>query len=134
MKQKLRFHIGLRTAKTAAAVVIAMMIVEAYGATTSKIIFAMLGAMAAVQPTFRDSVESCLTQITGVLFGALAGLVLMELRLPSKNSVLMSTVVTLGKVALPYLFSSRHKLHLPLFAAVKLSIDGVADANISIAE
>ena len=82
MKQKIRFHIGLRTAKTAAAVIIAMMIVEAYGATTSKIIFAVLGAMAAVQPTFRDSVESCLTQITGVLFGALAGLLLMALRLP----------------------------------------------------
>ena len=81
MKQKLRFHIGLRTVKTAAAVIIAMMIVETYGATTSKIIFAMLGAMAAVQPTFRDSVESCLTQITGVLFGALAGVVLMALRL-----------------------------------------------------
>lgn len=72
-----RFHIGLRTVKTAGAVIIAMMIVEAYGATTSKIIFAMLGAMAAVQPTFKDSLESCLTQITGVIFGALVGLVLM---------------------------------------------------------
>jgi len=76
------FRIGLRTAKTAAAVIIAMMIVESYGATTSKIIFAMLGAMAAVQPTFKESVESCLTQITGVLFGAAAGVVLMALRLP----------------------------------------------------
>jgi uncharacterized membrane protein YgaE (UPF0421/DUF939 family) len=64
------------------AVIIAMMIVESYGATTSKIIFAMLGAMAAVQPTFRDSLESCFTQITGVLFGALAGLLLMWLKLP----------------------------------------------------
>lgn len=81
-RRKIRFHIGLRTVKTAAAVIISMMIVESYGATTSKIIFAMLGAMAAVQPTFRDSVESCLTQITGVLFGALAGLLLMGLRLP----------------------------------------------------
>ena len=81
-KRKFRFHIGLRTVKTAVAVIIAMMIVESYGATTSKIIFAMLGAMAAVQPTFRDSLESCFTQITGVLFGALAGLLLMWLKLP----------------------------------------------------
>ena len=47
----LKIHIGLRTIKTAAAAIIAMMIVDAYGATTSKLIFAMLGAMAAVQPT-----------------------------------------------------------------------------------
>ena len=81
-KKHFRIPIGLRTAKTAAAVIIAMMIVESYGATTSKIIFAMLGAMAAVQPTFKDSLESCLTQITGVLFGAGAGIVLMALKLP----------------------------------------------------
>lgn len=79
--RRFRFHIGLRTVKTAVAVIISMMIVESYGATTSKIIFAMLGAMAAVQPTFQDSLESCLTQIVGVLFGAAVGLVLMGLRL-----------------------------------------------------
>jgi uncharacterized membrane protein YgaE (UPF0421/DUF939 family) len=39
----------------------------------------MLGAMAAVQPTFSDSLESCLTQIIGVIFGALMGLILMQL-------------------------------------------------------
>ena len=47
-----RFHIGLRTAKTAAAIIISMLIVESLGTTTSKLIFAMLGAMTAVQPTF----------------------------------------------------------------------------------
>jgi len=35
--------------------------------------------MAAVQPTFKDSVESCLTQIIGVLFGAVAGVLLLLL-------------------------------------------------------
>ena len=78
----LKIHIGLRTMKTAAAAIIAMMIVDAYGATTSKLIFAMLGAMAAVQPTFTDSLTSCLTQIVGVLLGALAGLILLALKLP----------------------------------------------------
>ena len=73
------FHIGLRTIKTATAVVLSMIIVELYGATSSKLIFAMLGAMAAVQPTFKDSVESCLTQIIGVLFGAVAGVLLLLL-------------------------------------------------------
>ena len=42
-----RLHIGLRTIKTVAAVIISMVIVDFFGATTSKLIFAMLGAMAA---------------------------------------------------------------------------------------
>lgn len=74
-----RFHIGLRTVKTAAAVVVAMIVVELYGATTSKLIFAMLGAMAAVQPTFKESWESCVTQTVGVLFGAAVGVALLAL-------------------------------------------------------
>ena len=41
------FPIGLRTVKTAAAIVISMFIVDTYGATSSRLIFAMLGAMAA---------------------------------------------------------------------------------------
>lgn len=74
-----RLHIGMRTLKTAAAILVAMVIVDAYGATTSKLIFAMLGAMAAVQPTFKESVESCVSQIVGVLFGAGMGLLLLQL-------------------------------------------------------
>ena len=54
-KKRSRFHIGLRTIKTAAAVVIAMLIVESYGTTTSRLIFAMLGAMGAVQNNFKSS-------------------------------------------------------------------------------
>ncbi len=78
-KRSSRFHIGPRTIKTAVAVILAMLIVETYGATTSKLIFAMLGAMAAVEPTFTESVEACLTQIVGVLFGAVVGLLLRQL-------------------------------------------------------
>ena len=73
------FRIGMRTAKTAAAVIVAMLVVDAYGATTSKLIFAMLGAMAAVQPTFKESLEACVSQIVGVMFGAVMGVFLMRL-------------------------------------------------------
>ena len=76
-----KFRIGPRIIKTTVAVIISMLVVDTYGATTSRLIFAMLGAMAAVQPTFTESVESCLTQIVGVLFGALVGVVLMLLPL-----------------------------------------------------
>ena len=41
-----RIHIGLRTVKTTAAVIISMALVHFYGTTDSKYIFAMLGAMA----------------------------------------------------------------------------------------
>lgn len=74
-----RVPIGLRTIKTAAAIIIAMVVVDLYGATASRLIFAMLGAMAAVQPTFRESVEACLSDILGVIFGALAGVLLSML-------------------------------------------------------
>jgi uncharacterized membrane protein YgaE (UPF0421/DUF939 family) len=82
-KKTTRFRIGLRTLKTAVAVVISMIIVDFYGATSSKLIFAMLGAMAAVQPTFKESLESCLTQIIGVFFGGIIGAVLLTLPIPS---------------------------------------------------
>ena len=82
-KKRLRIHIGLRTIKTAAAVILAMVVVDAYGATPSKLIFAMLGAMAAVQPSFKESLESCISQILGVLYGAGVGLLLLSLGLPS---------------------------------------------------
>ncbi len=76
-----RVKVGLRTVKTAAAVIIAMLVVELLGTTSSKLIFAMLGAMTAVQPTFKESLEASLAQIIGVIFGALAGVLLMLLPL-----------------------------------------------------
>ena len=77
-----RFSIGLRTLKTMAAVLVSMLVVESYGASSSKLLFAMLGAMAAVQPTFKESAIACLTQIIGVLIGALIGIFLLKLPLP----------------------------------------------------
>lgn len=82
-KKNLRIHVGLRTVKTAAAVILSMLIVDAYGASSSKLIFAMLGAMVAVQPTFQESLEACLTQIVGVIFGAAAGIALRYLPIPT---------------------------------------------------
>ena len=82
-KKRSRIHIGLLTIKTVAAVIISMIIVDFFGATSSKLIFAMLGAMAAVQPTFKESWESCIAQIIGVIFGGVVGVLLLALKLPS---------------------------------------------------
>ena len=82
MKKHLKIHIGLRTVKTAVAVILSMYLVDHLGTTPSKLIFAMLGAMAAVQTTFLESLESCLTQIVGVIFGALVGVTLTAIPMP----------------------------------------------------
>ena len=79
--KSIKFKIGLRTAKSAAAVMIAMATVYFFGVTTSRIVFAMLGAMEAMQPTLKASLRSCLTQVTGVISGALFGLILSALGL-----------------------------------------------------
>jgi uncharacterized membrane protein YgaE (UPF0421/DUF939 family) len=77
-----RFRLGLRTVKTAAAAVLAMVLVGLYGANESNVFFAIMGAMVVMEPTFNGSVEACLNQIVGVTFGAAMGLLLFALRLP----------------------------------------------------
>ncbi len=79
--RNIRFHIGLRTIKTTIAVILSMIIVDTYGTSGSRLIYAMLGAMAAVMPTFKESLESCISQIVGVIFGALVAVLLDALPL-----------------------------------------------------
>ncbi len=78
-----RIHIGRRTFKTALAVIISLIIVSFYGATTSKMIFAMLGAMSAMETSFQKSLESCLTQVVGMICGAIVGVILMTMPIHS---------------------------------------------------
>lgn len=117
LKKLAKIHIGLRTIKTAVAVIIAMIIVDSYGATTSKLIFAMLGAMAAVMPTFRESLESCLTQIIGVLFGAVAGVILMSLPIPGLAAAGIGIVLV---ITLYNTFRIRFSPSLPCLIVVTL--------------
>ena len=118
-----RIHIGLRTIKTVAAVLLAMVIVDAYGTTTSKLFFAMLGAMAAVQPTFKESLESCLTQIIGVLSGAIIGVLLLALELPPLVTTGMGIVVV---ITLYNAFGIRFSPTLPCMIVVTLCTTDVA--------
>ena len=94
-RKTLRIHIGLRTVKTVVAIIISMLIVDKLGTSSSKLLFAMMGAMAAVQPTFTESVESCITQICGVLLGAVAGVVLNALPLPQLVAVAIGIILVI---------------------------------------
>ena len=120
MRKRLpKIHIGLRTIKTTVAIVISMVIVDYLGTSASKLIFAMLGAMAAVQPTFKESVDSCLAQIVGVLFGSLASIVLLMLPVPPlvATAVGVILVITLyNALRFPYSPS------LPCFIVVMMCI------------
>ena len=119
LKKWVRLRIGLRTVKTTAAVVISMMLVDRLGTSGSRLIFAMLGAMAAVQPTFKESVASCLTQIVGVLFGAAAGLLLRLLPGPDLVAVGIGMVLVITlyhSLRIPYSPS------LPCFVVVMVCV------------
>ena len=119
LKKWVRLRIGLRTVKTTAAVIISMMLVDRLGASDSRLIFAMLGAMAAVQPTFKESVASCLTQIVGVLFGAAAGLLLRLLPGPDLLAVGIGMVLVITlyhSLRIPYSPS------LPCFVVVMVCV------------
>ena len=119
LKKYVRLRIGLRTVKTTAAVIASMMLVDRLGTSDSRLIFAMLGAMAAVQPTFKESLASCLTQIVGVLFGAGAGLLLRYLPGPDLVAVGIGMVLVITlyhSLRIPYSPS------LPCFVVVMVCI------------
>lgn len=116
-KKHFRIHIGMRTIKTAAAVIVSMLIVETLGTTDSRLIFAMLGAMAAVQPTFQESLESCLAQIIGVIFGALAGVLLLAMRLPPLVAIGVGIVLL---ITLYNVMGVRYSPSLPCLILVML--------------
>ena len=100
-----KIHIGRRTIKTVAAVVIAMLVAEFCGSTSSKLIFAMMGAMEAVRPTFKESVEAVLSQFIGIVVGALAAVLLHTLPIPyviSAGIGILIVIVFYNMLKLPY--------------------------------
>ncbi len=91
--KKRGLHIGLRTIKTALAIIIAMVVAGQFGGTSDKLIFAMLGAMSVVEPTFKDSVRACLSQIIGVCSGALISVLLLALPISGLTAVGIGVIV-----------------------------------------
>ena len=65
--------VGPRILKTALAVTLSLAVVEHYGASPAKVVFATIGAMSAVAPTFTASLLACLTQDLRSRRGGLAG-------------------------------------------------------------
>lgn len=83
LKKWSRLRIGPRTLKTALAVTLSIIMVSFYGSSTSNLIFATIGALSAMGATFKESLESCFSQIAGVLFGVIAGVLLLAMHMPT---------------------------------------------------
>ena len=83
LKKWSRLRIGPRTLKTAFAVTLSIIAVSLYGSSTSNLIFATIGALSAMGATFKESLESCFSQIAGVLFGVVAGVLLLSMHMPA---------------------------------------------------
>lgn len=114
-----KLHVGLRTVKTALAIIVSMVIVELYGATSDKLIFAMLGAMAVIQPTFKESLEACASQIVGVSVGALFSLVLDALPIGPMLSIGIGVI---GIIAVYNALRLKISPSLPCFILVMICL------------
>ena len=82
LKKFATFRIGPRTLKTAIAVTLSIVAVSFYGSGTSNLIFATIGALSAMGATFKESLLSCFSQIAGVIFGVIAGVLLLSMHIP----------------------------------------------------
>lgn len=92
----LNLPVGMRTIKTALAVVLALLIVEQYGASPAKVVFATIGAISAVGPTFTASLLACLTQICGVTVGVLLALLMLALQVHPMVAVGIGVILILA--------------------------------------
>ena len=95
MKRRIRFHIGMRTIKTVVSVIIAMLLVESNLSPHSNLTLGMLGAVAAVQPSFKESVDSSLAQIVGTITGGIVGTLLLLTPLPTIVITAIAVVVVI---------------------------------------
>ena len=117
MEERLRawkVPVGLRMIKTAVAVILALLVVQPYGATTAKVVFATIGAMSAVGPTFKASLAACLTQFCSVSVGAVFSIVMMWLQVPPIPAV------GIGIIILLWMYQYSHLKLLPLLPCLVL--------------
>lgn len=86
MKKHKTIHspVGLRTLKTAVAVSLAIVLMEKYGTSMDGLIFAVMGAFSAMEPTINGALRGCASQISGVGVGVLLALFMRTVELPGQ--------------------------------------------------
>lgn len=83
MKKKRNFRslVGLRTLKTALTVSLSIVLVEQYGTSIDGLIFAVMGAFSAMEPTVKKAFRSCAAQFSGVTIGVLLAILIRAVNL-----------------------------------------------------
>lgn len=112
-----RIHIGRRTLKSAIAVIVALMVVSMFGTTsmTSRMVFAMLGAMCAMENTFKQSLEACMAQFIGMILGAIVAAGLSFVPIHSVLTVGLGVVVI---IVIYNVLGIRYSPNLPCLVVV----------------
>ena len=116
-RKRTRFHIGMRTVKTVVAVIVAMFVVQTRISPSSHLSLAMLGAVTAVQPSFKESIDASWSQILGTVVGGIVGNLLLLTPLPT----IVITGIAVVVVIMTYnLFHIHYAPNLPVLVVVIL--------------
>lgn len=87
-----RIHVGLRTIKTALAVMLALAVAELLGSAMP--IFSAIGAISAMSRTLGDALTACLTQLAGCVTGCVIGCLFL-LMFPFESPLLIGLGIVL---------------------------------------
>lgn len=94
--RKVHIPIGMRTVKTAIAVSLALIVVEHLGESSAKIIFAVIGAIAAMENTFKAALRNCVSQIGGVIIGMVLAIIMRQFPISAVAAVGIGIVITMA--------------------------------------
>ena len=116
-KKRLRTLVGLRTLKTALAVSLSIVLVEQYGTSIDGLIFAVMGAFSAMEPTVKKAFRSCAAQFSGVAIGVLLAILI---RMAEFSGVLSAGVGIILIMATYQLFHWKSSPVLPCLILVTI--------------
>lgn len=116
-KRRTRFRIGMRTFKTLVAVIIAMIVCQSSISPYSNLTLAMLGAVAAVQPSFKESIDSSWAQILGTVVGGIVGNLLLLTPLPT---IVITGIAVVVVITVYNLLHINYAPSLPILVVVIL--------------
>ena len=94
--RKLHIPVGMRTVKTAIAVSISLLVIEHLGTSSAKIIFSVIGAMAAMDNSLKASLRNCVAQIGGVIIGMVLAIIMRQFPIPGVAAVGIGIVITMA--------------------------------------
>lgn len=100
--------------KTAVAVAISILMVERYGTSADELLFGVMGAFSAMEPTFKASVRSSVAQITSVFIGVLLSLTMRALDVPGV------VAASIGIILIMAMYQVMHRKSSPVLPCLIL--------------